>query len=138
MKEIYIITGGEYSDYHIVGAYSTKEKAKKELAKKKLNMGSYWSDMLSIETYSLDDEEIVPRYTAYTIYTDKNYVIQSLKQELETTPYQIEDQMIRSKNGEPNWGFALTILVQTRLEDPKGMEKAAMEKAAKVLARRIL
>jgi hypothetical protein len=45
MKTIYVLTEGSYSDYHIVGVYSTKELAQEA--------ESLYSDSM-IEEYSLD------------------------------------------------------------------------------------
>lgn len=50
--KVYVLTQGEYSDYHIVGIYSTKEKAQ-ELCDAMRNSGTYW-DEPHIEDYELD------------------------------------------------------------------------------------
>lgn len=48
--KIYLVTTGEYSDYRVEGAFSTKEKAEKLIAKfKKYKTESY------IEEYELDN-----------------------------------------------------------------------------------
>lgn len=50
MKTVYILTEGDYSDYHIVGVYSTKELAEK---------AQFVYKDSQIEEYALDD---VPDY----------------------------------------------------------------------------
>ena len=50
MKTIYILTEGDYSDYHIIGVYSTKELAEK---------AQFLYQYSQIEEYSLDN---VPDY----------------------------------------------------------------------------
>jgi hypothetical protein len=49
---IYVLTEGEYSDYRIVGVYSTPEKA--EAARQQLGEGRFGR----IEQYPLDDEPV--------------------------------------------------------------------------------
>ena len=50
--KVYVLTQGKYSDYHIVGIYSTKEKAQ-ELRDAICASGGYW-DEPQIEEYELD------------------------------------------------------------------------------------
>ena len=50
MKTIYILTEGDYSDYHVIGVYSTEELAKK---------AQFVYKDSQIEEYALDD---VPEY----------------------------------------------------------------------------
>ena len=50
MKTVYILTEGDYSDYHIIGVYSTKELAEK---------AQFVYDDSMIEEFALDD---VPDY----------------------------------------------------------------------------
>ena len=62
MKTIYILTEGDYSDYHIVATYSTKE-----LAEEAQNHCPY----SEIEEYELDALEIPehpPGHTAWTVH----------------------------------------------------------------------
>ena len=59
MKTIYILTEGDYSDYHIVGVYSTEE-----LAKEAQSLYQY----SEIEEYSLDNiPEHPPGMTAWHV-----------------------------------------------------------------------
>jgi len=59
-NSIYILTEGSYSDYHIIGAYSTEE-----LAKKAQSLYRYGE----IEEYGLDNiPEHPPGMTAWIVY----------------------------------------------------------------------
>lgn len=54
-KKIYLVTQGEYSDYCVVGAFSTKEKAQKFIGE---NEGSGYSyDSKMIEEFEIDAGE---------------------------------------------------------------------------------
>lgn len=48
--KVYIVTQGEYSDYHIEGVFSTREKAQEYLD----HIGSAWN--AGIEEYNIDEE----------------------------------------------------------------------------------
>lgn len=50
--KVYVLTQGEYSDYHIIGVYSTKEKAQK-LRDAMRTSGTFY-DEPQIEEYELD------------------------------------------------------------------------------------
>jgi hypothetical protein len=53
MAKVYIVSEGEYSDYHINGVYSTKEKA--EFAHKLFGIGEDWDGKpVEIEEWELD------------------------------------------------------------------------------------
>jgi hypothetical protein len=54
MREIYIVTSGEYSDKHNVAVCSTCEKAEALVAKIKEQDSSYWSENVDIEVFELD------------------------------------------------------------------------------------
>ena len=49
MKDIYVLTQGEYADYMIVGIYSTKELAEEAQSKYE------FSEWTQIETYPLNE-----------------------------------------------------------------------------------
>ncbi len=51
--KVYVLTRGEYSDYHIIGVYSAKEKAQ-EVCDAMCTSGSVW-DEPRIEEYELDE-----------------------------------------------------------------------------------
>ena len=53
---IYIITTGDYSDYHIVAAFTNKAKAK---AYVKANTTGKWSDHYRLESYECMDDDII-------------------------------------------------------------------------------
>jgi hypothetical protein len=51
--KVYVLTQGEYSDYHIIGVYSTKEKAQ-EVCDAMQASRTFW-DKPQIEDYELDE-----------------------------------------------------------------------------------
>ena len=57
--KVYIVTRGEYSDYHIVGVFSTQEKAEQfvEDTYKVYGYRDSW-DQLEIEEYPLDELKV--------------------------------------------------------------------------------
>jgi len=60
MKTIYILTAGDYSDYHIIGAYSTRELAEK---------AQFLYEYSRIEEYSLDHvPDAPPNMKAWSVY----------------------------------------------------------------------
>ena len=58
--KVYIVTRGEYSDYHIVGVYSTKEKAQ-EICDAISTSGTYW-DEPQVEEYEMDELTLAMGY----------------------------------------------------------------------------
>lgn len=67
MNKIYILTDGDYSDYYIIGVYSSEENA--TIAKKLLGGG--------IEEYELD-EYVKDKRFPFEIYFDKDRNIKSI------------------------------------------------------------
>lgn len=60
MKTIYVLTEGSYSDYHIIGVYSTKELAQK---------AQFLYQHSEIEEYSLDNiPDSPPNMKAWSVY----------------------------------------------------------------------
>lgn len=53
MNKVYIVTSGDYSDYHIDAVFSTKQGAEKYCALK--NTCDRYSDFYNIEEYDIDD-----------------------------------------------------------------------------------
>lgn len=49
MKKVYVVTAGDYSDYHIVGIFDSREKAEEYI-----NYSTY-SDLNDIEEYNLNE-----------------------------------------------------------------------------------
>jgi hypothetical protein len=61
MTSIYVLTEGDYSDYHIVGVYSTKELAKEAQS---------LYEHSQIEEYDLDN---IPEYFVYCWAVDEDH-----------------------------------------------------------------
>lgn len=70
IEKVYIVTAGEYSDYHIVGVYSSKENAK--MVKNKINKNSDW-DWADIEVWQVDRgiEELKKHKSIYYVELNK-------------------------------------------------------------------
>lgn len=66
MKTIYVLTEGEYSDYHIIGVYSTKELAEKEqFVHPKSRIEEYYLDFVS---------DYPPGMKAWQVFVKNNIV----------------------------------------------------------------
>jgi hypothetical protein len=70
MRKIFLLTDGEYSDYHIIGAFSTEKKAQKYIdMQKRIDKYHY----PSIEEFTLDEynpiviSEVIMRYDGEVI-----------------------------------------------------------------------
>lgn len=62
-KEVYVVTAGEYSDYHIKEVFSSYEKAEEFVA--------YIGEYCEIETYELDVGEFYRKRVRVTITKDE-------------------------------------------------------------------
>jgi len=73
MTKIYVVTGGCYSDYHIVGVFSSEKLANK--AAESLNS--------QVETYELDkhSDRIVQGFSAYRIVMSLNGDVTSVRED---------------------------------------------------------
>ena len=116
--KVYILTQGEYSDYHIVGVYSTKEKAQ-ELCDAMRTNGTLW-DEPQVEEYEMD--ELTPTMGYIHIgYTPENNSIHSYG----FTFAHISDSIFPyAKPPE----FMCTLPYSPRLSDPKVLLKAAQDR----------
>jgi len=65
MAKIYIVTEGDYSDYRIVGVFSSKERADAVLA-------SYSNNSGVVEEYDLDSIKVCDKVNKYWFYFDLN------------------------------------------------------------------
>ena len=68
MTKVYLLTQGSYSDYHIVAAYSTKERADAGLAKYTRDSSEY--TMAKLEEYELDSYIPITDYWISAILKD--------------------------------------------------------------------
>ena len=93
MTAIYLVTSGCYSDYCVVGAYSTRELAEKYIATMK---GSApWSDFNEIEEHELDEAktELERGLIPYDVEMNRDGSVASCKCADTTRKY--------GENGEP-------------------------------------
>jgi hypothetical protein len=86
MKKVWVVTAGCYSDYHVVGLYSTKKNA--ELIHKKLSEVEF-SDMNEIEEWKIDDgiKEARKGYAEFNIIMLRDGTVERVyKQDLSVYP----------------------------------------------------
>ena len=65
---VFILTAGEYSDYRIVGVFSTPERAAKHA--KGVERGEWWHDICKVEVHPLDPQ-VLPVPASASLYTVK-------------------------------------------------------------------
>ena len=56
--EVFLVSQGEYSDWYIVGIFSTREKAEKFIADNPVKELKWQSDYNEIEVWIVDNEVI--------------------------------------------------------------------------------
>lgn len=120
-NEIYVVTRGEYSDYSILGVYSTYENAKNICDR--LNAGDSWYES-DVEVYYLDDHvENLPVYMLDFDYQTLNYKRYTRTDDLEV-------------GSRPVWltWDKRTIRVLVYEKDLEDMIKVAAEKATQYKA----
>lgn len=81
MKQLFIVTSGEYSDYSIIACFSTEKKAKDFM--KYFSGLSKWNSP-RVEVYGLDPpitEQVKKGYTVYRIIMLRDGGIESIKDE---------------------------------------------------------
>ena len=106
--KVYIVTAGEYSDYHICKVFLDKEKAEKYVALEN-EMNKYYSDNCYINEWDTADDSVDMTAQAATYY----YAYISNEGEIETDEeYGQDDPEIRIDKGEviikPDaWGIAV-------------------------------
>lgn len=124
MSKVFILTEGEYSDYHIIAAFTTKVLA--EQAKK------IWDDagqgeQVDIEEHLLD--ELPPYVGVVFIYMNKHLQVISASRAVLSTPVRGFSGFRAPLSGGP---LCLVWLVETN--DEQRAVKVAAEKAAQILA----
>jgi hypothetical protein len=66
VKEIYIVTDGDYSDYHIIGVWESKEKAQAWVDAYRQD-GNKWGDP-SIEVWPFEDDPEFAEFRRTTVH----------------------------------------------------------------------
>lgn len=112
-EKIYVVTRGDYSDYHIITA-TTDEKRAKKIAKK-FNA--------EVETY--DDSEVYLKQI-FSINFDKNGNVTECEENNNDYDYPVTDRCFEHKNK--------TFYVEVEADDKESAIKIAAEKRAKFLA----
>lgn len=73
MNEVWILGAGEYSDYHVVGVFSSEENVLRHIAKYASEKEYYrWNDF-SWDKYTVDDKPMAPKHMyPYIVIMDMN------------------------------------------------------------------
>lgn len=83
-KKIFVLTRGSYSDYNIVGVYTTKARAK--VVKAYFDSEDSYDDDCTIEVYELNTvADMLKRgYKQFTVLMNYNGTIESIREEIST------------------------------------------------------
>lgn len=132
---LYVVTEGEYSDYHIVGIYSTKEQAEKV---KKYYSGLW--DYPDIEEWELDGDVPEDIESMREYYRVTHYIDQWLK---DTWTWKRFTKVGEEAKKEFSWNFFQGIRKEftidipcDRVKDEKHAIKIAKDKRAELIAMR--
>ena len=68
MSKVYIVTSGEYSDYHIDAVFTTREKAEQFCAVH--NTCERYSNFYNIEEYDVDESDCTKAEVVYAFHVD--------------------------------------------------------------------
>lgn len=124
---VYVVTSGEYSDYHIDAIFSTKEKAEEYIKiHARYNQG-YYSDRAGIEEWEMDKNNSIPTMRA-------EYYTVSQKIDFNLVSDYIEDKMRNccySMKSEPEKVFICTVHYHV---DEEVMKKAVRDRYAQFMA----
>lgn len=128
MSKVYIVTDGEYSDYHIESCFSTKKKAQEYIKNsKKVNGSIYYPD---IEEWELDsNSDIVD--VIYLTFTFTSPLSKRNHEEKITTRI---DKRVRSQvyNYIDLYGYDLEILRITEVANPNKTIEEEIARLTKV------
>lgn len=131
MSKIYVVTDGEYSDYHIEACFSTKKKAQEYIKNAKKVNGSYYDP--NIEKWELDsNSDIVD--VIYLTFTFTSPLSKRTHEEKITTSM---DKRIRSQgynycNKIDLYGYDLEILRITEVANPNKTIEEEIARLTKV------
>lgn len=121
MSAIYLLTAGEYSDYHIVAAYSSRELAEEA-------QSHYpYSDIEEYEVDAMKVPEHPPGYTAWStvIDADKTNILWTNEACGLSEHFKVKAELIRY---EPSYGYSPKFIVNCWARDKEHAEKIALDK----------
>jgi hypothetical protein len=127
MATIYLVTSGEYSDYHVVAAFETRELA--EEAARLFQVRDRWSDSVNVEEYPiLTDASMRDDLVSFREYL--SYHHRSHHEGAEPAFSGLEDQseVVTQEHG--RYGY-----VTVRSMTPERAQKIAQDRAAEEKAR---
>lgn len=123
---VYVITEGEYSDYHIVGIYSTRKLAEDTLKLLKAHSGRYYY-YNDVEEWDLDTYQPQHTFLQVSYYYDSNEVHSLfVDQPMEFDRYYHSN----NDNSRRYNAFMFTIPYNPRLDDELVLRKVAQDRFA--------
>lgn len=130
MSKIYVVTEGEYSDYHIEACFSTKEKAQEYIKNAKKVNESYYYD---IEEWELDSNSDIVDVIYLTFTFTSPLSKRTHEEKIETRI----DQRIRSQvyeycNKIDFFGFDFNMLKITEVANPNKTIEEEIARLTKV------
>ena len=88
MKSIWVVENGEYSDYHVVGVFSTKENAER--------VNALTGGRGRVSEWALDPAiaELNKGYHFYSVAMSKDGTVRNVEREDEVATYHIQDARV--------------------------------------------
>lgn len=131
MSKIYVVTDGEYSDYHIEACFSTKKKAQQYIKNAKKVQGKYYDP--DIEEWDLDSSSDIVDVIYLTFTFTSPLSKRTYEEKIETRI----DQRVRSQvynycNKIDLYGFDFNMLRITEVANPNKTIKEEIERLTKV------
>lgn len=131
MSKIYVVTDGEYSDYHIEACFSTKKKAQEYIKNSKKVNGKYYDP--DIEEWELDSNSDIVNVIYLTFTFTSPLSKRTYEEKIETRI----DQRVRSQvynycNKIDLYGFDFNMLRITEVANPNKTIKEEIERLTKV------
>lgn len=131
MSKVYIVTDGEYSDYHIEACFSTKKKAQQYIKNAKKVQGKYYDP--DIEEWDLDSSSDIVD-VIYLTFTFTSPLSKRNHEEKITTKVdkEIKGQVYNYCNKIDLYGFDLETLKITEVANPNKTIEEEIARLTKV------
>jgi len=131
LSKIYVVTEGDYSDYHIEACFSTKKKAQEYIKNaKKVNESWYYPD---IEEWELDSNSDIVDVIYLTFTFTSPLSKRTYEEKIETTIDQrVRSQVYKYCNKIDFYGFDFNMLRITEVANPNKTIKEEIARLTKV------
>lgn len=131
MSKIYVVTEGEYSDYHIEACFSTKKKAQEYIKNSKKVNGSYYYP--DIEEYELDSNSDIVDVIYLTFTFTSPLSKKTHEEKIETRiDQEVRSQVYNYCNKIDLYGCDLEILRITEVANPNKTIEEEIARLTKV------